>query len=65
MGKITQFLESSTWGIIQCVLFLALFIYLTITQIAELPGTKHIVLILISVLGIIIESRDLVKILKS
>ena len=65
MGKITRFLESNTWGIIQCALFLALFIYLTITQIVLLPGVKHIVLILISVLGIILQIKELVMILKS
>lgn len=65
MGKVTQFLESSTWMIIQSVLFLALFIYLTITQIALLPGAKHIVLILISVFGILVEVRDLVKAFKA
>ena len=65
MGKITQFLESSTWDIIRCVLFLALFIYLTITQIAQLPGTKHLVLIFISVFGILVEVVDLVKAFKA
>lgn len=64
MGKITRFLESRTWGIIRCTVFLALFIYLTITQIAQLPGTKHIVLILLSLLGILLHIQDLVKILR-
>lgn len=64
MGKITHFLESRTWRIIRCTVFIALFIYLTITQIVQLPGTKHIVLILLSLPGILLHVQDLVKILR-
>lgn len=64
MGKITQFLESDTWYIIRCVLFLILFIYLLVTHVVQLPGTRHVVWIIISVLGIIVELQGLLMVLK-
>ena len=64
MGKITQFLESDTWYIIRCVLFLTLFIYLLVTHVVQLPGTRHVVWIIISALGIIVELQGLLMVLK-
>ena len=64
MGKIIQFLESGTWYIIRGVLFLALFIYLLVTHVVQLPGTRHVVWIIISVLGIIVELQGLLMVLK-
>jgi len=34
-------------------------------KFAQLPGTKHLVLIFISILGIIVHLQDLTKTLKS
>ena len=65
MEKIALFFESNTWKIIRCVLFMALFVYLTIMQIAQLPGTKHVVYIVVFVFGFFKELVDLVKILKA
>lgn len=65
MEKIALFFESNTWKIIRCVLFMALFVQLTIMQIAQLPGTKPVVYIVVFVFGFFKELVDLVKILKA
>ena len=65
MGKFTQFFASRTWKIIRSVVFIALFLYLIISHIAQWPGMKHIVLFVFFVLGFLGELSDLIKVLKA
>lgn len=65
MGKITQFFESRTGKIVRSAFFLALFLYLIISHIAQWPGMKHIVLFVFFVLGFLGELSDLIEVLKA